>query len=460
MIIRRALVPAIVLLTLWGSGCVPNTAYRTCFKQPPGHTCATPSVLTEQLTYLEFDRTQTGAVQPDGTPIPFPYQLAFVEFDDRGEMFDRQQLDAAVAAIDQAKRNAPAGTHPVVALFVHGWKNNASDSSGNVWGFRQTLAALSLQYKVPGGPFSPVVGIYIGWRGAVVSAPIIKEFTFFDRHAKSQNLPGAHMAEALIKIMEAAKGRDFNDSSTVSVLIGHSFGGAVLETALSETLAGTVLHARQTGTPIRWPADLIMFLNEAQEATRSYQLIESLIANVSDREPCLPPGQAQTFQAPAIVSVSSTGDTATRVAFPGAQVLGRPFNSLRQYPDGGNAMGIKSQTSMFFRTTAHMNEFQSHIVGRSDDPDIVEALKTCKATLELSLHGQFLPPGVTTEPRYLLVEKPGSKNRTPYWVFQIPPEIVPDHSTIFTPVFRGLLLSLLQSRQFMMPHDVVRPTSH
>ena len=220
-----------------------------------------------------------------------------------------------------------------------------------------------------------MVGIYIGWRGAVVSAPILKEFTFFDRHGKSQNLPGPHLSEALIKVMAAAKGRDYSDTSAVSVLVGHSFGGAVLETALSETLAQTVLLARQTGTPIKWPADLIVFINEAQEATRSYQLIESLMANVSDREPCPSPTGVATLQAPAIVSVSSTGDTATRVAFPGSQVLARPFNSLRHYPEGGNAVGIKSQTSMFFKTTAHMREFQSHVVGRSDDPGIAELLQ-------------------------------------------------------------------------------------
>jgi hypothetical protein len=448
---RLRSVPILLVLTVWSAGCVGQTAYRSCFNQPATK-CNKPSVLTEELMTKEFDRTQTGIADEKS-----PYQLAFIEFDDRGEMFDRRQLDAAVQTILTAKKNAPAGTTPVVALFVHGWKNNASDGSGNVWGFRQSLAAIALQSKKPGQLFPPVVGVYIGWRGAVISAPILKEFTFFDRHGKSQNLPGPHLSEALIRVMEAAKGRDFSDTSTVSVLVGHSFGGAVLETALSETLAQTVLQARQTGTPIRWPADLIVFINEAQEATRSYQLIESLMANVSDREPCPPPDGQATLQGPAIVSVSSTGDTATRVAFPGAQVLSRPFNSLRHYPGDGNAVGIKSQTSMFFRTTAHMREFQSHVVGRSDDPEIAEMLKTCTPAFEMTLDGTTLQLNeADTTPRYVLVEKPVTRNRTPYWVLQIPPEIVPDHSTIFTPVFRGFLVQLVQKRKDMRPHDQVR----
>jgi hypothetical protein len=440
-------------VALLSTACVANTAYRTCLDTAPGKPCSKPSVLSEKLLTEEFDRTEPGAFG-----VESPYQLSFIEFDDRGEMFDRRQLAAAVNVISVAKSTAPPGTTPVVVVFVHGWKNNASESSGNVWGFRQTLAALALQYKKSGQPFPPVVGVYIGWRGAVVSAPLLKEFTFFDRHGKSQNLPGPHMTEALIRIMHAAKGRDFSDESTISVLLGHSFGGAVLETALSETLAGLVLRAQQTGTPIQWPADLIMFLNEAQEATRSYQLIESLIANVEERVACPPAGSR--FQKPALISVSSTGDSATRVAFPGAQSVARLFNSLRHYPEGGNAVGIKSQTSMFFKTTAHMSEFQSHIVGRTDDPQIAEMMKTCRPYFEMDLNGKFLPANAEDSiPRYVILDKPESRNRTPYWVFQLPPEIVPDHSTIFTAVFRRFLLSLLRTRDEMDLQNDPKPVS-
>jgi hypothetical protein len=438
---------AAIALAVAVAACVPNTSYRTCLGLPTGQPCSRPSVVTEKLKTRDFDREQPVSVQD----VEWPYQLAFIEFDDRGEMFDRRQLTAALDTIVRAKAHAPVGTTPVVAVFVHGWKNNASDSSGNVWGFRQTLAGLSLEFKVPDGPASPVIGVYIGWRGAVVSAPLLKEFTFFDRHGKSQNLPGAHMSEALTKIMQAAKGEHFDDARTTSVLIGHSFGGAVLETALSQTLAHIVDEAQATRTPIRWPADLIMFLNEAQEATRSYQLIESLISNVAPREPCLSPDQKQIMEAPAIVSVSSTGDAATRLAFPGAQSIARPFNSLRKYPPGGNALGVTSQTSMFFRTTAHMKQFQSHVLKRSDEPGLDEIVTRCKPVLEFTLTGK--PGHGSAGPHYVLLEKPESRNRTPYWVFEIPPEIVPDHSTIFTSVFRNFLLSMLKGRRFMKPHD-------
>lgn len=404
------LVPLIVAACICAS-CVGNKAYR--LKQ---------SVFHEELLTQQFDPTNTGVFDRK-----WPYDLAFVEFDDRGEMFDRTQLDRAVQEIRRVKSAAVAGVRPVVALFVHGWKNNASESSGNVWGFRQLLAGLKLQY----GDEVPVLGIYIGWRGAVVSAPILKEFTFFDRHGKSQNLPNAHMVEALLKIMQAAKGAEFEDDSTISVLIGHSFGGAVLESALTEALMGMVLKGAPSGT-VRWPATLIMLLNEAQEATRSYQLIEALHANLPAREACLPSGQKQRPQVPAILSITSTGDSATRVAFPAAQSLARPFNSLRTYPQP-NFLGLGSQTPMFFNTTAHLGEFRSHLMGRADEPDIQQAWANCKPAIEALIEDVC----------YVVVEKPGARNRTPYWAMHMPTAIVPDHSTIFGSAFRRFLTTLI-----------------
>jgi hypothetical protein len=305
----------------------------------------------------------------------------------------------------------------------------------------------------------------------VVSAPVLKEFTFFDREQKSQNVPGPHMTEALIAIMRAAKGPTFEEQ-TATVLIGHSFGGAVLETALSETLVGMAAQAKASNSPMRWPANLIMFVNEAQQAIRSYQLIESLAralpardSNIPDtRLPrpnvCVPAADSSQTQAqqdyapdpPAIVSISSTGDYATRAAFKGAQAIQRPFNSLRSYTDDDpNLLGFKRQTPMFLNTTAHLSAFESHLMGRCtckvdsgfnacdeanlvcEDPALDAARKVCKVNIQTRLAASD----------YLIVEKPKALNRTPYWVLHMPPSIVPDHSTIFTPVFRNLIVTLL-----------------
>jgi pimeloyl-ACP methyl ester carboxylesterase len=448
---RVAWLPLIAAVAL--GGCVGNRIYRPGPDTDP----ARAYFLREHLTTRDIEPIDAGTKA-------WPYRLGFVEFDDRGELFLRDQLTRTLAEIARARQDAKAlGRPAVVAVFVHGWKNNASDTSGNVWGFRQVLAGLSKQYSQANDPEPlPVVGVYIGWRGAVLSPPILKEFTFYDRQRKSQNLPGAHLVETLITIMQAAKGVDYADTgAATTILIGHSFGGAVLETALTQTLVGLAAEAKARQQPIRWPATLIVFVNEAQEATRSFQLIESFEENLPARDggTCLPPGGtggAAEPDPPAIVSISSVGDTATRVAYGAAQAVRRPFNSLRKYPQP-NFLGISDQRAPFMNTTAHMGAFKSHLLGECRCTGPTDAGGHCLKVSDLVCEDRALQEALAVCPinldtvvaakNYLLVAKPGAMNRTPYWALQMPTTIVPDHSTIFTPVFRNFLISLIEMTQ-------------
>jgi len=450
--VRKTWLP--LLLSIVVSGCVMAHEYRPPCPSPTSQKCG--DALFEELTGQEMDPAL--ATEGRSASERRPYRVAFVEFDDRGEMFDRRQLEDAIRAVTSAKQDAQTlGRKAVLAFFVHGWKNNAADSSGNVWGFRQTLAGLAKQFgpvHTDGPARAPVVGVYIGWRGAVTNLPVVEEITFWGRHAKSENLPNAHMQEALLKILQQAKGPNYDDPNTIAVLVGHSFGGAVLESALTQTIEDKLLSR-----PMQSPADLIIFLNEAQEATRSYQLIDSMKASGLQQDHCrarlMADGRTRRFDQPMIVSVSSTGDYATRAFFPFGQLFLRPFNSLRHYP-APNSLGIDSQRPMFFNTTAHMSEFQSHVIemyhvaapSKSRDPEVVRSgASGCVPYLE------YPDPGVTNI-HYQIIAKPGSKNDTPYWVMHMPPSIVPDHSTIFTRNFRALLVGLICART-----GECRPTS-
>ena len=411
----------VVLGSCVAGACVPNKIYR-----PDG-----PGQGPKERQYFVYEELQGREFDPAETEDrdSYPYRLGFVEFDDRGELFKRAQLRAVVDEIAKAKAEAKTrNTVAVVAVFVHGWKNNASERSGNVWGFRQVLAGLSKSFDK-----RPLVGVYIGWRGAVLSPPLLKEFTFFDRQQKSQNISGGHVVEALLKIAQAAKGVDYAEppeSSAATLMIGHSFGGAVLETALTQTIVGLAVRAKATKSAMRWPADLTMLVNEAQEATRSYQLIEALHENLPERDGwmprgerpqgCVAPAAAQKAgrlpDAPAIISISSTGDTATRFAYKAVQSLQRPLNSLRSYDSADpNILGFTRQTPMFINTTAHLKPFQSHVMGRCecqdaacsacDEPVVEGAKNTCGPQIISHI-------GPTPVP-YVIAEKPGTLNRTP-----------------------------------------------
>jgi hypothetical protein len=418
----------------------------------------TCSSLRESLRTVEFDRVEA-AITPHDADNTWPYRLTFLEVGDDGGLQDgcltitpkppncdgAHELDRALESIAAAKADASAlGTTAVVALFVHGWKNNASDDSGNVWGFRQVLGGLSRQFGTTAARAdgkTPVVGIYVGWRGAVVEAPIIEQFTFWNRRQKSQTLPKPPLIDAFVRIMQDAKGPNHDDPNTITVMIGHSFGGAVLETALSEIWQRSVTDAPHQLTS---PADLVVLLNEAQEARRSHPLLESLVDTGNTQDHCAP------LQKPLIVSISSTGDYATRVFYPFGQALVRPTTHLAHHatPDD---FGFKSEVPLFFNTTAHLGALQSHLLDAVPAPNTPSADPTAgivdpemKAAVETCGKRAFL---VTTlgGVKYVLIAKPKAANTTPYWVMQMPTTIVPDHSTIFTPVFRNFLISLLMA---------------
>src|SRR6266511_3847129 len=98
-----------------------------------------------------------------------------------GESWDKGQLPAALALVD---RTAAAATSkpPIVVVFVHGWKNNASripnHRNGNVIGFGGVLQYMRTLY-----PEQPIAGIYIGRRGDLIPTywPVRRQFSYFNR---------------------------------------------------------------------------------------------------------------------------------------------------------------------------------------------------------------------------------------------------------------------------------------
>jgi hypothetical protein len=96
------------------------------------------------------------------------------------EAWDRRQLPEAIAMIERA---TSLPRPPVVVVFIHGWKNNADRDerhrNGNVVGFEGVLEYLRQSVY----PQSPVIGIYIGWRGDLVPPywPARRQLSYFNR---------------------------------------------------------------------------------------------------------------------------------------------------------------------------------------------------------------------------------------------------------------------------------------
>ena len=77
------------------------------------------------------------------------YRLSFVEFDERGDFWDRRQLGEASRAIRASEKPT------LLVIFIHGWHHNADDrkqsskNPGDVETFRCLLSELAVSGKPP-----------------------------------------------------------------------------------------------------------------------------------------------------------------------------------------------------------------------------------------------------------------------------------------------------------------------
>ncbi len=465
-------------LALSLSGCVANRAYRemvphepapvangkASVSSEPGQCLDEPAPAPREAAPVANGKTKAphekGPVlheQVTDKGTDYKYSLAFVEFDDLGEMFtrrseickDRQGNQHDYTELGQtlteiARLNAGAeGSDPVFVLFIHGWKNNASPSSGNVWGFRSALQSLAQDFQGK----RAIMGIYIGWRGAATNVPVVKEFSFWNRKDAATRIPGAHLTEAIRRITMEAK----SNHKAKLVVVGHSFGGLVMERTLTQAMVEMILENKDDLSQVgsRMP-DLTVLLNEAGAATESKEFL-----NFLHREQ-IKYADANGHNYPLFLSLTSTGDWATHIIFPVGQFLGKKSLNTRKY-DGGDEFGETDQNNYFLHTTANSARLTNYTVTAVNSDSfkcdhLYEVTLPNVASGKIELPKEKIRNAEHSDKTYYVCKDPQSKQDTPYWAMQIPTEFVPDHATVFKPELRALL------KAFMAPHLGLPPS--
>jgi hypothetical protein len=438
-----------------------------------------------------------------------PICLAFIEVDDMSELFDKSEVDTALRVIRQANdlaKSNPGKADPIVITFVHGWKNNASETNSNVEGFKLALQALYQRF-----PTRRVIGIYIGWRGNLIRNAwvVAQQLSYYNREATATRIPGAMLSSALTQIAS----RTHENDKALAVFIGHSFGGLLLERSLSEATASQIAQAtifaqeaaaapqgsqeaNEKALAARFAADsradLVIFINPAGAATEAKQLLDFLTYNGYRYQPLAQstltdvsqttPSSSNDADRPLLVSLTSTADLATKVAMPIGHALpdlgfktDGSFRNLSQEPnkkydlacfDPHNAQpyrelktkeeGAQPQSAYYMSTAPHMQVLQSHVMLKAtganqmrvsstgqtihiDDPN---AIADCNRDLFNKQHLNVVSTFrlADTGACFAVQERPNRCNGTPYWMMEIDPDVVPDHSTIFTQRFISFLI--------------------
>ncbi|MDH5666707.1 MAG: hypothetical protein OEY86_01675 [Nitrospira sp.] len=307
MKISRSLFLVTVLSALTFSACAQNSPYRTNY---------------QSCTYTQSGDCANHAVQHHAPGQPGEYYLSFIEFDDQGQLWDRKQLHnmldtyRPIAGVDDV----------LLVTFIHGWHHNASPEDGNIQDFRHLLADLS-QAETDNDTKRKVLGVYIGWRGESLTVPVMKHITFWDRKNTAHKVGQQGVTEVLLRLEEIVNAKAGMDAAKPQplksrfVTIGHSFGGAILYTALQQILEDRFIdsrtHKTSTGNA-NGLGDLVVLMNPAFEALRYATLYDI------SQDYCR--GYFRT-QLPKLAILTSETDRATGWAFPAGRLFSTFFET-------------------------------------------------------------------------------------------------------------------------------------
>jgi hypothetical protein len=441
------------------AGCVPTAPFRTVWNAavttaPPADCEAAASRNGSTAAQLpNHERTQA-------------YDLYYVEFDEQGLLYPRSQPNVGIASchIEALIRDLEGlvQTQPGLSIivYVHGWKHNAADTDDNVKTFRQLLfdAALVELAKQRDFNLPPhrVVGIYVSWRGKSLTLPEpFLSLTFWDRKATAQ-----HVAEGESRVL-FARLRGFyelqnsiappyqGEKRVLLILMGHSFGGLILLEAVSQSLITSLFEYDATpGQENVIPrfGDMIILANPAVEALRYTPLHRAAAAQRYIR-----------YQTPIFVSVTSTADWATGIAFP----VGRGVDTLLETTLSDEERDADR------RTMGHMDPYITHQLSmRSDgvstcpdwkavtdpnDPAAVEQ-ELKNLMLERGNSRQFFgadPNSLSLLPGWqrnfcgdTVLKQVKTDPNSPVWNVTTDAAIIPGHNEITQPVFVNFVRQL------------------
>ena len=281
--------------------------------------------------YTGKEDDERHAIQVESINETTSYHLGFIEFDDRGQTKDRNQLNFLLDTLEEMTGDQ----NTLILTFIHGWHNNASKESSNVMSFRKLLRNLAHHEmeRCAGNTCQPykIFGVYIGWEGESIRIPLLKEFTFWKRKQVAHQVGSQGVTEVLLKLEQLVNTNRADDSEyhTKIVAIGHSFGGAVLYGSLQQVLTDRFISMQQANPPLPEPqntnqsalfGELVVLINPAFEAIRFSNLYDLSQHDCCDYERVLPN----------LIILTSESDLATRYLFP----LGRKVSTIiNRYPE-------------------------------------------------------------------------------------------------------------------------------
>lgn len=230
-----------------------------------------PTAAIDTLLRCSYQRHRNGVLE---------YDVGFLELDEAGA----PRTDSSGVEIDQwgtILKAIERHRKLTVVTYVHGWRHDASIGDEDVRKFH-TLLAFTARYMRERDPENRVLGVYIGWRGALVAEPKSSPigitwswWTIFNRKPQSDTL-APKVAEYVLALDQAVRQDPKAPAQDRHLLIyGHSLGGNILLQGLLPVLE-TRLAETAPAQPIRGVGDLVVLINPASEARHMARLQQAV----------------------------------------------------------------------------------------------------------------------------------------------------------------------------------------
>ncbi len=397
------------------SGCSTNSPYRTSLNvcKPAIQTdCSSSAIIHNQANKTD------------------EYYLGFVEFDDQGQIRERNQMQSVVNTF----YDIAAQEDVLLITFVHGWHHNAASDDENVKSFQKLLARISRvesqSTQQSNRPARKVLGLYIGWRGESIEVPYVNDLTFWERKNTAENVGLMGVTEVLLKLEEIVNvkaGMETTEPKPLNsrmVVIGHSFGGAVVFTALQQILSDRFIDSRRAKTfsgDAQGFGDLVVLVNPAFEAMHFATLYDISQQHCRNYFPT---------QLPKLAILTSQSDLATKWAFPAGRFFSTFMEShstlTRHYCENNKpiAMEIK-EGNADITTIGHFEPYQTHYLDaisntkRSEFAKLRTIWSSQKAGDSLDFEGSRLSHLNRTHPL------------NPYLNIKVSSELIANHNDIW-----------------------------
>jgi hypothetical protein len=393
------------------------------------------------------------------------YRLAVVELGEFGSYRERQKIENAVDLIAKKER-------PLLVTYIHGWHNDVT--SKDVARFKGFLSRISQSAQVRRNKLD-VIGVYLAWPGESFRIPVLNTFSFWGRKRTAERI--ASNSDCLDSILELSRAAR-RHSVSYTVLLGHSFGGLILERSVAHTIQS--LQGQQRVKP---PWDLAIVLNPASDAVLARQMISSL--EQLSRQYRHAGMLAETANQPLIVELTSENDRATGVTFPigaslGALIGGHWAWNQVDVPGGAEAPRPTISERKFYLSTPGNSQYlvnyaipkpkYVHPVGESDAFEAnlsgnrhdrifyTSAPRNAESAAVAAAAGNRSPVSPTNEWREWQIRTAGEVDpkyegnaQVPFWIVRVPTEIIDNHGGIWSDNSMALMAAIFRMRFPLAP---------